>query len=218
MAEFLSTNADSESAKIIAPSYDSVSLDSEYLSTENLAADDDSDWGLHWNMEPQQWQLDIKHDSKQGNDIQYLVCCETESKFSLYFECTKVTSASQFTSLFFSTWAQTQRGYSERYLNLPEDDEINEMLNTIESLKRHYHWYLRELEDGIALTNHFEAVYNASFEPITAAQQDSEELAEQTVFKICQDWLNLTERPTEFGEMLAPAEDLDMRLTMLAAM
>lgn len=90
------------------------------------------------------------------------------------------------------------------------------MLQTINGLQQSYHWYQRGLEDGIALTNHFEAVYKANLESITKAQQDSEELALQPVFKIYQDWLNLTERQNEFGEMLAPAEDLDMRLTMLA--
>ncbi|WP_299801699.1 hypothetical protein [uncultured Shewanella sp.] len=209
-AEFLSTNADSESIKIVPATYDDVSLDSEYLTTDNVDADSDSDW----DTEPMQWQLDIK----QSADTPYLVCCETETKFSLYFECDQISSASQFASLFFSTWAQTQKGYSERYLNQLEDDDITEMLQTIESLQQNYHWYLRELKDGLALTEHFQAVYNANLEPITKAQQDSEELAQQSILKICQDWLNMTERANEFGDMLAPAEDLDMRLTMLAAM
>ncbi|GIU07195.1 MULTISPECIES: hypothetical protein [unclassified Shewanella] len=85
------------------------------------------------------------------------------------------------------------------------------MLQTIEGLQQNYHWYLRTLEDGLALTEHFEAVYNANHESISKAQQDSEELALQTVFQICQDWLNLTERHNEFDEMIAPAEDLDIR-------
>ncbi|GIU07199.1 MULTISPECIES: hypothetical protein [unclassified Shewanella] len=125
-AKFFDKNPDSESVKIIAPTYDGVRLDSEHLTADNVnddkdpQCDSDSDWGSDWNAEPMQWQIDIKHDSKhitkQDSAKQYLVCCETESKFSLYFDCEQVTSASQFVSLFFSTWAQTQKGYSERYL------------------------------------------------------------------------------------------------------
>lgn len=195
---------DAELARIVALDYEDVSLDAEKLTTPKAHR--------NWAIELLQWQLDVSQDV----DHPYLICTEVESKFSLVFELEQITGAGGFVELFFSTWLATQARYNELYVNQPDDDSVEEARQTILGFKETYHWYLRELESGIQLTERFAKVYNKNAGPVSQHLKTLSEPVEKTVLSVCQDWLNVTEQPCGSGEVIAPAESLDMQLLMLA--
>lgn len=199
LAEYFACFPDAESARIKTPDYDDSGEDAARL-TANLPRH-------MFNIRLLQWQLDI-HRGEKGEE--YLICQQVESGFCLCIALRDINSAGQFVSWFFKAWLAEAQSFAGAVINPLSTEQDNELFDTIKAFERSYHWYLRELPQGMALSRQFHEFYQHNFDALTDSVKQDPDYAGQTELVYCQDYLNLTEYTNQHGELICPQEELDL--------